>query len=63
MSFGLKNAAQSFQRFINEMFTGLNFCFVYIDDTLIGSVKEEEHKKHLYLVFQRLHKYGLTINL
>jgi len=63
MSFGLKNAAQSFQRFINEVFTGLNFCFIYIDDILIASVNEEEHKKHLYLVFQRLHKYGLTINL
>jgi len=63
MSFGLKNAAQSFQRFINEVFTGLNFCFVYIDDILIASSNEEEHKEHLLLVFQRLQKYGLTINL
>lgn len=45
------------------MFTGLNFCFIHIDDILIASVDEEEHKKHLYLIFQRLHKYILTINL
>lgn len=63
MSFGLKNAAQSFQRFINEVFIGLNFCFVYIDDILIASNSEEEHKDHLHLVLQRLQKFGLTINV
>jgi len=36
MSFSLKNAAPSFQRFINEVFSGLNFCFIYIDDILIA---------------------------
>jgi len=36
---------------------------VYIDDILIASNNEEEHKENLHLVFQRLKKYSLTINL
>ena len=35
--FGLRNAAQTFQRFIDEVFRGLDFCFGYIDDILIAS--------------------------
>lgn len=37
MPFGLRNAAQIFQRFINEVFSGLNFVFVYLDDVLVAS--------------------------
>lgn len=32
MSFGLKNTTQTFQRFIDAVFRGLDFIFVYIDD-------------------------------
>ena len=47
MPFGLRNAAQTFQRFINEVFSGLDFVFVYLDDVLIASVDEEEHIRYL----------------
>lgn len=50
--FGLRNSAHTFQRFINEVFNGLDFVFVYI---------EEEHIKHLNMVFERLDEYGLNI--
>lgn len=63
MSIILKYAAQSFQRFINKVFTGLCFCFVYINEILIAFENEEEHNKHLFLVFQRLKQFGLTINI
>ncbi|XP_066253847.1 uncharacterized protein [Euwallacea similis] len=63
MQFGLKNAAQSFQRFINEVLGDLDFCFSYIDDILIASTNEAQHKEHLKTIFERLHQYGLTINL
>lgn len=36
MSFGLRNAAQTFQRFMDEVLRGLNFCFTYIDDVLVA---------------------------
>jgi hypothetical protein len=37
MSFGLKNAGQSFQRLMNRRMAGLDFVFVYLDDILIAS--------------------------
>ncbi|KAL4153461.1 hypothetical protein QTP88_001294 [Uroleucon formosanum] len=62
MSFGLRNAAQSFQRFIDEVLRGLDFCFSYIDDILVASVSEEEHIKHLRIIFERLSEYSLVLN-
>jgi hypothetical protein len=63
MTFGLCNAAQSFQRFIDTALRGLDFLYVYIDDIIIASRNAEEHVKHLRLVFERLRKFGITINL
>ena len=37
MSFGLHNAAQTFQRFMDEILKDLDFCFAYIDDILVFS--------------------------
>jgi len=62
MSFGLRNAAQTFQRFIDEVLRGLEFCFSYIDDILVASVYEEEHIKHLQIVFEQLREYSLVVN-
>jgi len=62
MTFGLRNAGQTFQRFIDEVVRGLDFCFAYVDDILIFSKSKEEHKQHLQLVFERLSKYGMVIN-
>ena len=36
MPFGLRNAAQMFQRFIDQVLCGLHFCYAYIDDLLIA---------------------------
>ncbi|CAK1592040.1 unnamed protein product [Parnassius mnemosyne] len=62
MSFGLCNSAQTFQRFVDEMTRGLEFCYCYLDDFLIFSRNEEEHEKHLREVFGRLKRYGMLIN-
>nr|CDS27662.2 gag pol polyprotein [Hymenolepis microstoma] len=62
MPFGLRNAAQSFQRFMDQVFRGLDFVFTYIDDVLIASSNSEEHKQHLRQVFERLQQYGITVN-
>jgi len=42
---------------------GLKFCHGYIDDVLVASKDEEEHRHHLEEVFKRLKKYGLSINV
>lgn len=62
MPFGLMNSAQTFQRFINEVLFGLDFCYAYIDDILIASRNEEEHLVHIREIFGRLQKYGIVIN-
>ncbi|BHF58520.1 hypothetical protein SprV_0100147200 [Sparganum proliferum] len=62
MPFGLRNAAQTFQRFIDRVLRGLPFVYVYIDDLLVASRNAEEHKEHLALVFDRLDQFGVVIN-
>lgn len=62
MPFGLRNAAQTFQRFINEVLHGLDFCYAYIDDILVASTTEKQHKEHLHQLFARLNEYGVKIN-
>ncbi|KAL1446423.1 hypothetical protein WDU94_000016 [Cyamophila willieti] len=62
MSFGLRNAAQTFQRFIDEVLRGFDFCFAYIDDVLVASSSEEEHIQHLTEIFKRFQQYSLVLN-
>ena len=61
MPFGLRNAAQTFQCFIDEVLRGLTFTYAYIDDVLIASSSEEEHK-HLQLIFERFKEYGVLLH-
>ena len=63
MPFGLRNAAQTFQRFMDKVLRGLHFCYVYIDDLLIASSSPEEHLRHLWLVLERLDDHGILINV
>ncbi len=53
MPFGLRNAAQTFQRFMDQVLRGLPFAYGYIDDILIASANSEEHIQHLKAVFER----------
>jgi hypothetical protein len=62
MSFGLRNAGQTFQRFMHTVLRGLEFCYVYIDDILVASKNEEEHLKHLRTVCERLASFNILIN-
>ena len=54
MPFGLQNAGQSFQHFIDEVLEGLDCIFMYLDDILVASNMVEEHYIHLEEVFKRL---------
>lgn len=62
MPFGLRNSAQTFQRFIHQVLRGLDYVYIYIDDILIVSETKEEHEKYLREVFERLHYFGLCID-
>jgi hypothetical protein len=62
MSFGLRNAAQTFQRFIDDILKDLDFCFAYLDDILVFSHSSEEHEQHLRSLFSRLQEYGILLS-
>lgn len=62
MTFGLRNAAQTFQRFIHSILGEFDFCFTYIDDILVASKTFDEHVRHLDKIFKRLREFGLVIN-
>lgn len=63
MTFGLRNASQSFQRYINRALGDLEFVFIYIDDILIASSSLDEHMEHLRVVFQKLKEFHLRLNV
>ena len=54
MPFGLRNTAQTFQLFIDQVLQGLECCYAYIDDLLIASPTPEDHKQHLRSVLKCL---------
>ncbi|MCO5601836.1 hypothetical protein L7F22_055961 [Adiantum nelumboides] len=63
MPFGLTNAPASFNRMMDRIFRPYRkFTGVFFDDILVFSETEEEHKKHLDIVFQELRKNELHIN-
>ena len=59
MSFGLRDAGQTFQRYINCALGDLDFLYAYIDDILIASSTQEEHQMHLRTVFEQLKRFSL----
>ncbi len=62
MAFGLRNAAQTFQRFMDSLFKHLPFGFCCLDNLIIASHTLEEHHKHLQQIFTILQENSLQIN-
>ena len=58
MSFGLTNAPAYFINLMNKVFMEFldKFVVVFIDDILVYSKSEEEHKEHLCLVLEKLRR-------
>ncbi|GBN42301.1 Transposon Ty3-I Gag-Pol polyprotein [Araneus ventricosus] len=63
MTFGLRNAAQTIQRYIDSIIREIPSCYAYVDDLLIASVDQESHKSDLDLVFSKLCVHGIVVNL
>jgi hypothetical protein len=62
MPFGLRASSNTFQRFMDTMLRDITNVYVYIDDLLIVSENENDHIRHLTLLFERLDEYGMIIN-
>ena len=64
MSFGLKNARETYQRLVNHMFRpqiGRN-VEVYLDDMLVKSIDEGSHLDNLQETFETLRRYKMKLN-
>ena len=63
MPFGLANAPTTFNRMTDRIFhPHRRFTGVFFDDILVFSETEQEHHKHLEIVFQELRKHKLFVN-
>ena len=64
LPFGLCNGPATFQSYISNALRGYvdHFCVVYLDDILIFSRNEAEHRQHLELVMERLRQSELYAN-
>ena len=61
MPFGLKNAAQAFQRLMDSIMRDIPFAFVYLDDILVASRSSSEHAIHLRQIFKLLRANSLVV--
>ena len=60
---GLSNSAQSWQRLIDHILAGMDNVFAYLDDLLIYSKTEAEHKATLDSLFKKLSAAGLALSV
>ena len=65
MLFGLINAPAYFMSMMNKVFIEYldKFVVVFIDDIMVYSKNEEEHKEHLRLVLEKLRNTSCMLSL
>ena len=63
MPFGLKTAAQTFQRLMDKVTAKLRGVFVYLDDVLVASPSREQHECDLRNLLEALKNFGLVLNV
>ena len=63
--FELINNLISFQQYMNDVLWDFlnDFCQVYLDDILIYSKTQQEHKQHVKMILNRLREVSLQMNI
>lgn len=59
---GLVSAPEVFMRILSDIFGDIDGVLVYFDDLVIHSDNEENHKRILTTVFERIRQNGLKLN-
>ncbi|KAG6608949.1 Pol Polyprotein [Phytophthora cinnamomi] len=59
---GICTAPDEYQASMERILGDQDFVVVYLDDILVFSQNEDEHLEHLRIVFERLKKYGVSLN-
>ena len=63
MPFGLRNSSQTFQRYMDLILQPCReYAAAYIDDIVIYSDSEEQHKIHVDQIIHEIKQAGLKIN-
>ena len=62
MTFGMRNAGNTFQRLIDRTLSGVDQAAAYLDDILVFSKGEEAHRRDLVETLSRLRAANLTAN-
>ena len=62
MPFGLRNAGQTFQRFMDQVLAGVPHVFVYLDDLLVANETASQCKKDVRAILDQLQKHRRFIN-
>nr|CAD2199249.1 unnamed protein product [Meloidogyne enterolobii] len=61
LPFGVKSAPSIFQHLMDQVLTGINGAFCYLDDVIIASRSIKEHNEILRKVFTKIQDFGLKI--
>ena len=63
LPFGTKSAPGIFQEIMNKMLAGLPFTTAYLDDIIVVSHSQEDHRRHLHAVLDRINDYKFRVHL
>jgi hypothetical protein len=61
--FGIKSAPGIFQTIMDNMLAGLPFATAYLDDIIVVSRSQDDSRRHLHAVFDRINEYGFRVHL
>ena len=61
LPYGIASSPAIWQRFIDQVLSGLTFTCAIMDDVLVSGVNDYDHLKNLEKVFERFRKYGLRL--
>ena len=63
LPFGLKSGPSNMQRLLEVTLSGIENCFLYIDDILLFSKSKEEHMRTIEEIFKRLSENKMPLSI